>query len=102
MWSSSVSCSGPGNVHQRTADFIPSASTASIDLARDANLDNPTGFVAEVCLGTYASKHGGDELFAPAFVLQSLAPERPATADLLATLSPDAQTLLQHLRTLRA
>jgi hypothetical protein len=46
---------------------------------------------------TYASRRRGDELFAPAFALQSIAPERSQTVELLARLSTDAQTLLEHL-----
>jgi hypothetical protein len=46
---------------------------------------------------TYASRHSGDELFAPAFVLRSIAPERPETIDLWGRLSADVQTLLEHL-----
>jgi hypothetical protein len=46
----------------------------------------------------YASKHRDDELFAPTFVLQSIAPASPKTIDLLARLSPDARALLEWLR----
>jgi hypothetical protein len=46
----------------------------------------------------YASEHRDDELCAPGFVLQAIAPANPATADLLARLSPDVQALLERLR----
>jgi hypothetical protein len=48
----------------------------------------------------YRREHRDDELFAPGFVLQALAPENPETADLLATLSPDVQALLERLRSI--
>lgn len=48
----------------------------------------------------YASVHRDDELFAPGFVLQSIAPEHPETANLLAKLSPDAQVLLERMRSI--
>jgi hypothetical protein len=46
----------------------------------------------------YASTHQDDELFAPAFALQSIAPRAADTADLLARLSADARALLERLR----
>jgi hypothetical protein len=48
----------------------------------------------------YASEHRDDELFAPGFVLQAIAPEKPETADLLAEVSPDIQALLERLRSI--
>lgn len=47
----------------------------------------------------YASKHKDDDLFAPAFALQAIAPGGRETAELLPMLSHDAQVLLERLRT---
>ncbi len=47
----------------------------------------------------YASKHRDDDLFAPAFVLQAITPDGPEMGELLVKLSPDAQALLERLRT---
>jgi hypothetical protein len=38
-----------------------------------------------------------DELFAPAFILKSIAPDHPETANLLARISPDCHALLSRL-----
>jgi hypothetical protein len=47
-----------------------------------------------------ARRDGDDDLFAPAFVLVSIAGDRPETSALLARLSTDAKALLTRLRTL--
>jgi hypothetical protein len=41
-------------------------------------------------------RHFGDELFAPAFVLQAIAPDHPETAKLLARISDDCRVLLER------
>ena len=38
-----------------------------------------------------------DDLFAPAFILKSIAPDHPETATLLAKISPDVRDLLARL-----
>ena len=45
----------------------------------------------------YALAEGDDDLFAPAFVLKSIAPDRPETAALLAKVSQDVRDLLARL-----
>lgn len=43
-------------------------------------------------------RDGDDDLFAPAFVLATIAADHPETSALLARLSPDARLLLTRLR----
>jgi hypothetical protein len=45
----------------------------------------------------HALADGDDDLFAPAFIFKSIAPDHPETAALLARVSPDVRALLARL-----
>jgi hypothetical protein len=60
------------------------------------------GWGRERCLPAlvaYAKEHANieDELFAPAFILKSIAPEDARTSEILGALSDDVHALLAHI-----
>jgi len=50
-------------------------------------------------IAAYANEHAefDDDLFAPAFILKSIAPEHAKTSEILGTLSDNVRTLLTHI-----
>jgi len=50
-------------------------------------------------IAAYAKKHAefGDELFAPAFISKSIAPEDAKTSEILGAISDDVRALLSHI-----
>jgi len=54
-------------------------------------------FLPAILAYAHALAEGDDDLFAPAFILKSIAPDFPETAALLAKVSQDVRALLARL-----